>query len=280
MYPIEVEKNFFVVFYLNFEGFSTSYLEYFRSLPYLPNTTLILNPCKIAIYVGTPPSNDAWRTSPNDTWHAFLSGLPHLDFPTMTRGTLLLSGLSSGRGTRHSRTLHPDDRHIASGWPTYPIRICLSGSLTKISKSCTSFQQPATTHVPPLVEWKDRNEVTASRFPRSLSAARRVMMTLPLPRGIMTKLKYLPIIKEGDKVSNTIYIDLHTKRKVSLLYLVKDQLIYLSELWLTKPSEGVSGRLLQGRLNQKFILVEIVRPSIWQLRRSLGTRCLNNIAMD
>ena len=36
-------------------------------------------------------------------------------------------------------------------------------------------------------------------------------------------------------------MNLYTKRKVSLLYLVKDQLIYLSESWLTKPSEGVSG---------------------------------------
>ena len=57
----------------------------------------------------------------------------------------------------------------------------------------------------------------------------------------MTKPKYLPTIKEGNKVPNTIYMDLHTRRKVSLLYLVKDQLIYLSEPWLTKPSEGVSG---------------------------------------
>ena len=150
------------------------------------------------------------------------------DFPTRTCGALLLSGLSSGRGTRHSRTLHLDDHHIASGRPTYPIRICLSGSLTEVSKSCTSFQQPATTHVPPLAEWKDRNEVTASHFPRSLSAARRVMMTLPPPRGIMTKPKYLPTIKEGNKASDTIYMDLHTRRKRNLPYLVKSQLLYLS----------------------------------------------------
>ena len=103
----------------------------------------MLNEQKISD-VGTPPPNDVWRTSLNDTWHAFLSGLPHPDFPMRTRGTLLLSGLSLGRGTRHSRTLHLDDRHIASGRPTYPIRICLFGSLTEVSKSCTSFQQPAT----------------------------------------------------------------------------------------------------------------------------------------
>ncbi|RVX15935.1 hypothetical protein CK203_005789 [Vitis vinifera] len=36
-----------------------------------------------------------------------------------------------------------------------------------------------------------------------------------------------------------------------------------------------SGRLLQERLNQESILVEIVRPSIWQLHGSPGTRDLN-----
>ena len=39
--------------------------------------------------------------------------------------------------------------------------------------------------------------------------------------------------------------------------------------------DTLSGRLLQERLNQDSILVEIVRPSIWQLRGSLGTRGLN-----
>ena len=36
-------------------------------------------------------------------------------------------------------------------------------------------------------------------------------------------------------------MDLHTRRKVSLLYLVKGQLINLSKTWLTKSSKGVSG---------------------------------------
>ena len=39
--------------------------------------------------------------------------------------------------------------------------------------------------------------------------------------------------------------------------------------------DTLSGRLLQERLNQESILVEIVRPSIWQLRGSPGTRGLN-----
>ena len=38
-----------------------------------------------------------------------------------------------------------------------------------------------------------------------------------------------------------IYINLHTKRKVTSWYLVKGQLIYISLWpWLTKPSEGAS----------------------------------------
>ena len=39
--------------------------------------------------------------------------------------------------------------------------------------------------------------------------------------------------------------------------------------------DTLSGRLLQEQLNQESILVEIVRPSIWQLRGSPGTRGLN-----
>ena len=36
-------------------------------------------------------------------------------------------------------------------------------------------------------------------------------------------------------------MNLYTKKKVSLLYLVKGQLLYLSKPWLKKPSEDVSG---------------------------------------
>ena len=75
-------------------------------------------------------------------------------------------------------------------------------------------------------------------------------------------------------------MNLHTKRKVSLLYLVKGQLIYLSNHgWQNHRKvcpDTLSGRLLQERLNQESILVEIVRPSIWQLRGSPGTRGLNS----
>ena len=117
------------------------------------------------------------------------------------------------------------------------------------------------------------------RLPQSLLAARRVMMALPPPSGIITKPKYLPTIKEGNKASGTIYMNLHTKRKVSLLYPEKGQLIYLSyHGWQNHRRvcpETLSGRLLQEQLNQESILVEIVRPSIWQLRGSPGTWGLN-----
>ena len=121
------------------------------------------------------------------------------DFPKSTRGALLLSGLSQGEAhdtrkhyIRTTAISHPDNRHILSGY-------ALSKSLIEVSRSCTSFQQPVTAHVPPTAEWKDRNEVMASHFPRSLSAAHRVMMALPPPRGIMTSQNIsLPLKRETE----------------------------------------------------------------------------------
>ncbi|RVW18448.1 hypothetical protein CK203_105238 [Vitis vinifera] len=67
----------------------------------------------------------------------------------------------------------------------------------------------------------------ASHLPRSLTAARRVMMALPPPRDIMTSQKVsLPLKREAELL--TLYKDLHTRRK--------------------------------GQLNQNSILVESVRP--------------------
>ena len=106
------------------------------------------------------------------------------------------------------------------------------------------------THVPPPAEWRDKmkwQQVTSTitshdHLPRSLSVARRVMTALPPPKCHHNSTQYLPAIKEAIKTSDTIYINLHTRRRVSLLYLVKGQLIYLSpKPWLTKPSEGASG---------------------------------------
>ena len=77
---------------------------------------------------------------------------PYPDFPKSTRDALLLSGLPQGEAHDTHKHKHPDNRHIASERPTYTIRICLSGSLTEVSKSYTSSQQPAMAHVPPLVE--------------------------------------------------------------------------------------------------------------------------------
>ena len=115
-------------------------------------------------------------------------------------------------------------------------------------------------------------------LPWSLSAAPRVMMALPPPRGIMTSQNISLPLKRETKLL-ILYIWTFTKRKVSLRYLVKGQLIYLSfHGWQNHRrvcSDTLSGRLLQERLNQESILVEIMRPSIWPLRGSLGTRGLN-----
>ncbi|RVW98474.1 hypothetical protein CK203_026766 [Vitis vinifera] len=40
------------------------------------------------------------------------------------------------------------------------------------------------------------------------------MMALSPPRGIITSQKSLPTIKEGGRASVTIYMDLHTRRKL------------------------------------------------------------------
>ena len=95
---------------------------------------------------------------------------PYSDFPKSTRGALLLFGLPQGE-THDTHKHNIRTTRIASGRPTYTIRICLSRSLTEVSKSCTSSQHPAMTHVLPPAEWKDKNEVTTSHFPRSLTAA-------------------------------------------------------------------------------------------------------------
>ncbi|RVW70355.1 hypothetical protein CK203_048714 [Vitis vinifera] len=79
------------------------------------------------VTVGTPP--------PDDTWHAFLSGSASSGSPQEDTWHASPIRTPLGRDTRHSQTSHPDDRHITFGRSTYPIRICFSGSLTKVSKS-------------------------------------------------------------------------------------------------------------------------------------------------
>ena len=102
---------------------------------------------------------------------------------------------------------HPNDRHITSGRPTYPIRIYLSGSLTKVSKSyyviSTACHSPrSATYRAKGQEWWQvtSHDLWQSRWlPRSLTAAYRVMMTLSPPRGIMTSQKVsLPLKRETE----------------------------------------------------------------------------------
>ena len=92
------------------------------------------------------------------------------------------------------REKHTTLANITSGQPTYPIQICLSGSLTKVSKSYyvipIACQGPrsATCRVKGQEWWQATSHDLwqLRRLPRSLTAARRVMMALSPPRGIMT----------------------------------------------------------------------------------------------
>ena len=112
--------------------------------------------------VGTPP--------PNDTWHVFLSRLAPSGFHQEDTWRASPIRTPSGRGTRHSQTSHPDDRHITSGRPTYPIRICLSGSLTKskqvLLRHSDNLPRPMFRHLQ-----SKRTGMMASHLPWSLTAA-------------------------------------------------------------------------------------------------------------
>ena len=169
---------------------------------------IIINPENLLFFrlktVGTPP--------PDATWHTFSSGLApsgspwcHVAHISIRISSIRISPkedtwhaspirTSSGRSTRHSQTSHPDDRYITSGRPTYPIQICLSRSLTKVSKSCyailTACHGPRSATC--RVKGQEWQQVTSHnlwhlrRPPRSLAAARRVMMALSPLRGIMS----------------------------------------------------------------------------------------------
>ena len=114
----------------------------------------------------------------------FYSDQLHPDFPKRTRGTL----------PDFLRKKHTTLANITSGRPIYPIRICLSGSLTKASKSYyvipTAYHDPRSATCK--ARWQEWWQVTSydlwqsRRFPQFLTVALKVMMTLPPLRGIMT----------------------------------------------------------------------------------------------
>ena len=125
-----------------------------------------------------------WGSLPLMTYDTyFYSDQLHPDFPKRTRGTL----------PDFLRKKHTTLANITSGRPIYPIRICLSGSLTKSSKSY--YVIPTAYHgsrsATCKARWQEWWQVTSydlwqsRRFPQSLTAALKVMMTLPPPRGIM-----------------------------------------------------------------------------------------------
>ena len=64
------------------------------------------------------------------------------------------------------------------------------------------FRQPVIARIPQLAKRKDRNDDKSSP-PRSLTAACRTMMALPLPQRHHDKLKSLPTIK-GNRAFDTI----------------------------------------------------------------------------
>ena len=109
------------------------------------------------------------------------------------------------------------------------------------------------------------------------------MMTLPPPSVYHDNTKYLPTIEEGNKASdNYIYKPSHKgEGKLAIPSKRPTDLSLSNHGWQNlrrvRP-DTPSGRLLQvEQLNQEPILVEIVRPSIWQLRRSPATRGLNRV---
>ena len=143
------------------------------------------------VYVGTPP--------PDETWHASLSGVIPSGLPQGTRDAFPLSGLPQGEA--HSARKH----HIRMTDISYPD---MSGSLTKVSKSY--YIIPTVCHNPHSATYKAKGQewwqVTSHdlwqprRLPRSLTAALRVIMALPPPRGIMTSQKVSPPLKNEAKL--------------------------------------------------------------------------------
>ena len=115
------------------------------------------------------------RTPQEDTWRAPLSGFP--------KGSI-----------RHSQISYRGDAL------SYPV---LSGSLTVTSKPCwvilDSLPQPTFRRLQ-----SEMIGAMASHLPRSLTAACRVMMTLPPPWEHHDKPKSLPTIKEGSRASYII----------------------------------------------------------------------------
>ena len=113
------------------------------------------------------------------------------------------------------REKHMTLANITFGRPTYPIRMCLSGSLAKVSKSY--YVIPTACYSPRSATYRAKGQewwqVTSHdlwqsrRLPRSLTAAHRVMMALPPPRDIMTSQKVsLPLKREIELLILYIWI--------------------------------------------------------------------------
>ena len=108
----------------------------------------------------------------------------------------------------------------------------------------------------------------SQRLPWSLSAARRVMMALPPSSVIITTQNIsLPLKRETVLLVLYIYEPSHKEEgKLTIPSKRPTDLSLPDHGWQhhrrVRP-DTLSGSLLQVRLSQEPILVEIVRPSIW-----------------
>ena len=126
----------------------------------------------------------------------------HPNFPKRTRGALSPIRTPSRRSTRHLQTPHPDDRHILSGYVV--VRI-VDQSKQILLRHSDSLPQPTFRRLQ-----SERTGMMASHLQRSLTTARRVMMALPPPGGIMTSQKVSPPLKREAKLL-TLYIKTFTQ---------------------------------------------------------------------
>ena len=140
---------------------------------------------------------------------------------------------------RTTVTAHPENRHTLSRY------VCPDHWLRKASlaRYHNSLSWPTSRHLQSeRTRWRDNKSLPTitshDHLLRSLSAALMVMMALSPPSVHHDNTKYLPTIKVGNKAPDTIYTNLHTKGKMSLLYLVKGQLIYLSLTMAEKTIRG------------------------------------------
>ena len=176
--------------------------------------------------VGTPSPDNTWHTPPDDAWHTFSSRstssgfsprvhVARLSYPDpLKKRHTTLTNITSGRLPQHIRTT---DIH----YPDMFVRI-IDWSKQVLHVITTACHGPrSATYRVKGQEWSDSKSlptITSHNFwqsqqlPRSLSAARRVMMALPPPSVIMiTQNISLPLKREAKPL--ILYIWTFTQRR-------------------------------------------------------------------